>query len=136
MFSWRHFVTSSFLELGKFNFEEMIWYLSIKHNKPHFYFWFIRPSFIYYVSTQDSFQCSHVHFPIQNLILPLHYVYFHIWMSFCACKIGLWMYFLLSQFNVGGFQLYLACLPYRCKRGWIANSHHFKDKMFLNDNYK
>ena len=24
----------SFLELGKFNFEEMIWYLSIKHNKP------------------------------------------------------------------------------------------------------
>ena len=26
----------SFLELGKFNFEEMIWYLSIKHNKPLF----------------------------------------------------------------------------------------------------
>ena len=46
------------------------------------------------------------------------------------------MFFLLSQYNEGDFQLYLACLPYRCKRGQIANSHHLKDKMFLNDNYK
>ena len=32
MFSWRHFVTSSFLELSRFNFENMMWYFSVKHN--------------------------------------------------------------------------------------------------------
>ena len=135
MFSWRHFVTSRFLSWVNLTLRKWFGIYLLNTTNP-FLLLVYTPQLYHYVSTQDSFQCSHVHFPIQNLIVPLHYVYFHIWMSFCACKIGLWMYFLLSQFNVGGFQLYLACLPYRCKRGWIANSHHFKDKMFLNDNYK
>ena len=46
------------------------------------------------------------------------------------------MYFLLSQYNEGAFQLYLACLLYRCKRDCIENINNLKDKMFLNKNYK
>ena len=57
-------------------------------------------------------------------------------MSFCVGKIGLQIYFLLSQYNNNSFQLYLAGLHYKCKRGWIAKIHYSKDKIILNDNCK
>ena len=64
------------------------WYISILNTTNTFLLLVYTPYLYLIYSTQDSFQCWHAYFPMRNLIVPLHYFYFHIRISFCACKIG------------------------------------------------
>ena len=108
LFSLRHFVNSSFLELSKFTLEKMIWYFSVKHNLHLF------GSGLYALTLSNIF---HTRF-----VLVLTFFFPHkIWKFRCITFTFIfeWVFmlaesifklFLVSQYNEGDFQLYLACL--------------------------